>query len=364
MQFTTEVERLPLPKILAPIYDIRRSYAENLSHGPSFGGMIPQKKAVPESQWIDFMGCKAASPIGVPAGPLLNSQWTSLAAALGFDIVTYKTIRSQAYPSHPLPNVIHVEQCLDDPESVFESHTPSESSRISITNSFGMPSMSPEYLQNDIALARRQLDRGQILIVSVVGTPGCPGGIAEDFVRAALLAKEAGAQIIEANFSCPNISSKEGSLFCDSESAFLIASRLVKAINPLPLLVKVGNYPGRELLLENLKSLARANVRGVCGINSLPRHVLDHEGKPALGKDRETSGICGDLIRPCALEFLKDASRIIAEERLDLELAGCGGIMQAHHFDEFLNAGAKVAMCATGMMWDPYLAVKWKDSQK
>jgi hypothetical protein len=39
---------------------------------------------------------QVASRLGVPAGPLLDSNWTSFAARMGFDIVTYKTIRTQA----------------------------------------------------------------------------------------------------------------------------------------------------------------------------------------------------------------------------------------------------------------------------
>lgn len=50
-----------------------------------------------------------ASPIGVPAGPLLDSRWTTLAAKLGFDIVTYKTVRTQASSGHAPPNVLYLQ---------------------------------------------------------------------------------------------------------------------------------------------------------------------------------------------------------------------------------------------------------------
>jgi dihydroorotate dehydrogenase (NAD+) catalytic subunit len=348
----------------APIYDIQKSYAENLMQGPSFSGVIPERMKNPESEWLDFLGYKVASPLGVPAGPLLNSQWTYLASQLGFDVVTYKTIRSQAYTGYPLPNVIYVEQCSQNPQIAFKSNPPQEVSQISITNSFGMPSMSEAYLQEDIAKARNQLSKGQVLIVSVVGTAGFSSGIPEDFVRAALIAKEAGAQVIEANFSCPNISTKEGSLYCDPESSFLTASLLAKAISPLPLLIKVGRYSNSELLKKVLIGLARANVRAVCGINSVSMKVLNEQRESALGKKRETSGVCGNLIRSHALEFVQEASRIINEESLNLELIGCGGIMDPSHFDQFLEAGAKIAMTATGMMWDPYLAVKWQNQKE
>ena len=60
-----------------------------------------------------------------------------------------------------------------------------------------------------------------------------------------------------------------------------------------------------------------------------------------------------------AHHFIRDAAKIIAEQKLDLTLLGCGGIMRAEHFDDFLEAGAQVAMSATGFMWDPYLAMRY-----
>lgn len=340
---------------MKPIYDIEKDYKENLESGPVFDRSLPQRVWPDEKDWIDFLGIRVASPLGVPAGPLLNSQWTTLAAELGFDIVTYKTIRSHAYLGHPLPNVIPVVEREKGVVQKSESHT------LSITNSFGMPSMSPEYLQTDIAKAKAALKKGQLLIVSVVGSSD---DMVEDFVRTALIAKVAGAEVIEANFSCPNVSSKEGCLYTDPENAFKVASAIVKAIHPLPLIIKVGKYPSQELLQKVLLALTRAGVRAICGLNSISMRVVDDQGAPILGKGREFSGICGDMIRPSAIEFVNDASRIITKEKLGLELIGCGGITHSSHFDAFLQAGAKIATTATGMMWDPYLATNWHKGKK
>ena len=42
-------------------------------------------------------------------------------------------------------------------------------------------------------------------------------------------------------------------------------------------------------------------------------------------------------------------------------MLGCGGIAKPEHFEEFLKAGAAIAMTATGMMWDPYLALRYHE---
>lgn len=52
---------------------------------------------------------QVASRLGVPAGPLLDSRWTALASQLGYDIVTYKTIRTNCSTGHGLPNVLFLE---------------------------------------------------------------------------------------------------------------------------------------------------------------------------------------------------------------------------------------------------------------
>jgi len=90
-----------------PIYDIKKTYQENFDAGPLFDGAIPQRDLTNKSGWINFLGHQVASPIGVAAGPLLNSKYINLAAKLGFDIVTFKTIRSKKHLSHPLPNVVY-----------------------------------------------------------------------------------------------------------------------------------------------------------------------------------------------------------------------------------------------------------------
>lgn len=344
-----------------PIYDIEKSYAFNLENGPFFRGEIPKR---PESRRkTNFLGFSLRSPLGVPAGPLLGSKWVKLATQLGFDLPVYKTIRSFAHPSHALPNMIFVE--TDSPNRVHAARkTPQGPAHLSVTNSFGMPSQSPDFILQDIAKAQECLQEGQALIVSIVGTPNQGVSFADDFVKAALLAKEAGAKIIEANFSCPNVRKAEGCLYVSPETVKLFASALVKAIHPTPLIIKVGLFPNDALLQDVLITAARAGVQAVCGLNSVSMQVTDSEGKAALGPSRLASGVCGALIRPKAIEFIRKAAEINQQEKLGLTLMGCGGVVEPHHFDEFLDAGADIAMSATGMMWDPYLAMKWHQERK
>ena len=344
-----------------PIYDIEKGYAENAAHGPFFSSHPPKR---PQSEGprrpIDFLGFALNSPIGVPAGPLLNSRWIALAAKLGFDVPTYKTIRSFAHPGHPLPNVLYVEQTGPHRARLLEE-PPQSISQISITNSFGMPSKSPDFLLKDIEAANRSLGPGQVMIVSVVGTPGQGVSFSDDFTHVAQFAKEAGAKIIEVNFSCPNVDKAEGCLYTNVETVYEYTRRISSAIHSVPLILKVGLFDTREQMEKVFSAAARGGARAIAGINTISMEVVDSHGRAALGEKRKTSGVCGSAIRSQALHFIRQASEINRKEKLGLKLLGCGGIMLPEHFDAFLEAGADIATTATGMMWDPYLALRYHE---
>ncbi|MBI2742725.1 MAG: tRNA-dihydrouridine synthase [Chlamydiales bacterium] len=353
-----------------PIYDIHKTYLDNALHGPFFKGEPPARIFPPKSEWIDFLDVKIASRLGVPAGPLLTANWIKLAANLGFDVVTYKTIRSRQHPAHPLPNMIYVDthgstnvEGEEEKRAAQTALLPSDIEQLAVTNSFGMPSMAPDFLMQDIARANSYLKAGQVMIVSVVGTPRPNEDFRDDFVQAARFAKEAGAKIIEANFSCPNVEKSEGCLYMSPQTVLDIASALVKAIHPTPLILKMGVFSNEKQMRDVLIASAKAGVRAVEGINSVSMRVVNEKKEPALGQSRLTSGICGGPIRQAALHFIRQAAQINKKEKLGLTLIGCGGITAPAHFDHFLEAGAEVAMSATGMMWDPYLALKYHQSR-
>jgi dihydroorotate dehydrogenase len=333
------------------IYDVNKTYLENADEGPFFDGEIP---AIERPATKSFLGHAVSSLIGVPAGPLLNAAWIDLAGRLGFDIVTYKTIRSFAYAGNPMPNIVFVEPSTDVARR--REAAPDSIEELSITNSFGMPSRSLDYLLHDIAKANASLREGQVMIVSVVGSPDQKEGFLEDFVTTARFAKSAGAKIIEANFSCPNAGKHEGCLYMSADSVARFTRAIATAIAPTPLILKMGLFPNEAAMRKSLIAAARGGAQGVAGINTISMRIIDQSGVPALTGGRITSGVCGAMIREEALGFIRSARAIIDEEKLGLTLIGCGGIMVPEHFDAFFQEGVDVAMSATGMMWNPYLA--------
>jgi len=350
---------------VAPTYDITRSYEENYAEGPFFDGELPPPAGPPGFRFLDF---RVNSPLGVPAGPLLNARWVELYARLGFDLPVYKTVRSAYRKVHPAPNCLY----LDDPGELTAErfgerltatpNAPDDPARISITNSFGMPSRDPDTWQADMEKARAACGPGQVFIASCVGTPGDGGtaALAADYARTAAMAREAGAQVVEINLSCPNVTSREGSIFADPDTARRICRETAAALREIPLMIKVGYYTSPEQMDEVLRAVAPL-VAAVAGINTLSFEVVGPDGAQALpGEGRLRSGVCGAAIRRCGLEQVKALAALKAAHKYDFALVGVGGIMTPEDADAYLEAGADAVMSATGAMWDPYLAQKWR----
>lgn len=349
-----------IPYHHTPVYNVEKSYEYNLQNGPFFfGPKIPRVKNTTE--WKTILGHKVASTIGIPAGPLLNSAWCALALDLGYDIVTYKTIRSTAHPAHPLPNIVHVHAntSIQQPFATQQAYEETQQDIIGITNSFGMPSMDNEYIKKDIEKTLGLLKKGQLLIVSITGTNRKDMSFVEDLVHTADIAINAGAKILEINCSCPNVVTGEGSIYQDPKLVHTLISSIQKSYPQIQILIKVGHYTNLELMKQVFDSASEAGAKGICGINTIPMQVKDKYGNPALGKNREISGICGSPIHKAAIHWTKIARSIIDKEGYPLTILSTGGITKYTQFQDMYMAGADVAMTGTGFMWDPYLAMRY-----
>lgn len=76
------------------------------------------------------------------------------------------------------------------------------SSKLNITNSFGVPSLDSPSWQEDVKKALSYEKMGQLLILSSMGTLPINGNqkdFTEDHARVAQLANETGAKILEVN---------------------------------------------------------------------------------------------------------------------------------------------------------------------
>ena len=353
-----------LARELHPAYDVSKSYEWNYRNGPLFRGPYPPARKVRTP--VRLLGFTLNSPLGIAAGPLLNSDWIQVYAKLGFDLLTYKTVRTRRRPSNKPPNCVYVDTRgpLTDKrlgETLWTMPAPPQHlGEISITNSFGVPSRNPDVWQKDVERAKRFLTSGQILVVSTLGSseyhPDAPSFIV-DFARSAALAKEAGADIVELDLSCPNSNAAEGMIYLDPNFSGAISKGAKAEIGETPLFIKLGNFWKRD----QFESVIRANaphVQGIVGINTVKMTVLDPKGRPAI-PDRPQSGVCGAGIKQSALQFVRWLCETRKKNRYDFAMIGVGGIMTPDDIDEFMSAGIEAVEVATAAMWDPYLAYRY-----
>jgi dihydroorotate dehydrogenase len=355
--------------VSSPLYDINKTFEENFSNFSFSSVNIPIRSWPSKTKWSSLLGYPLASRIGASACPVTTGKGIVLLAELGFDVLTYKTIRRQAYAPHPLPNIVHInrDQLLDYSDleqAVYVDDKPQKTvDKIAISNSFGNACLESARVKEDIALTKKSLSEGQVLIVSVYGEGASLESMSRDFAAAALIAKESGADIIELNLSCPNLLKSGEPLYWNAECVYEITKQVVKSVADIPILIKLGLMRERDFLHKLLMAAARAGARGISAINSISMRVLDRMKLPVFGQ-RIYSGVSGYPIRKLAVQCIEKLAHINQKEKLDLVILGMGGITLPEHFNEFFNVGADISLSATGMMWNPYLAYQFHQQMR
>ena len=351
----------------APFYDPMKSYWDNLEQGPfnDFADNVVVPTGEPK---FDFLGHKVAYPLGIPAGPLLDSKFVIGAFKKGFDIPVYKTVRAGEFPCHPFPNVLSVK--VEGDLTLERAQKPLVADNnyhepLSITNSFGVPSRDPKEWQPDAKKAVAAAGDGQVMVMSFMGTVRenqSPEEFIADFAQAAKLAAETGAPILEANLSCPNIGN-EGLVCYNLDMTERVAEAIRGAIGSIPLILKVGYYQN-DADVEKLADIVIKYANGVAGINTISAPIVDAEGKQALPGPalRLRSGVCGHAIKWAGLDFVKRMKAARDAKGAKFTIIGVGGVTVPADFREYRDAGADVVMTATGAMWNPYLAKEIKEA--
>jgi len=349
-----------------PFYDPSLTYDENFKKGPfgSFGDDDSDELNIGTE--FTFLGHKLKLPLGIPAGPLLNGAYVKAAFRRGFCLPMYKTVRSKEHSVNGFPNVVpvQVEGEKLTLEHAAEGMTMGDDfvEPIAITNSFGVPSMSPEWWQADMKESVEAAGEGQVMIASFQGTNRGEGveAFIEDHVFTAKLVKETGAKIMEMNLSCPN--EGKAKLLChDTEMVKIIAERVKAEIGDTPLLLKMSYFEDDAVLKDFIEKLSPI-VQGFSVINTIAGKVNDKDGNPALGEARPVSGVCGAPIKWAGVEMVSRMSKMRKEMGADFVLLGSGGVTTPADYKEYIDAGADVVMVATGAMWNPNLAKEIAES--
>ena len=299
---------------------------------------------------------------GIAAGPLLNSKWVEGYARLGFDILTYATVRSTFSPAYALPNI----RAVENRDQAAVTTRRAQNGDLTLAVSLGLPSMEPDVWRKDVRRARERIGVGQFLVVSVVGTHA-PGGnrdaLIEDYARCASWAEEAGADAIEVHLAVPDPFSEHVQLIYDNVPLSAQILYQVRTRVRAPVFAKLGVFRTPRLLHETATKLAPW-VNGFVMTHGILRRVVDETGNPAFeGDGRDRAHVVGSNTFPVAF---RQVSELLSWRRAgawDRVVLGAGGVTSVDRVEQFLREGTDAVLVATAALFDPLFATRFRQAR-
>lgn len=349
-----------------PPFDHFEDFWHNFYRGPRDGSPLSfSRLRLNPTRLVDF---DLSFPLGVPACALTpNASYIGYFAARGFDLVTYKTVRDRPWKPHPYPQWAFAVDADDDltpekfdqPVAASMEYWPAQPPRSSLVNSFGVPSLPPDEWQRDVEESKRTLSKGQVLMVSVMGSPEVAANQAElvdQFARAAAMARDAGADIVEVNLSCPNTGDQD--IICrDPEMSALVLQAVTRELRltRTPVFIKVSYLPRRRL--EALIESCARFVQGIVAINTVSVPVIKPGGRTFFD-GRERAGLSGAAIKGLALEVARGLTDLReSSPSYDFSVIGVGGVMDRSDFEEYREVGVDAVQTCSGAWMNPDLAL-------
>jgi dihydroorotate dehydrogenase len=218
--------------------------------------------------------------------------------------------------------------------------------------------MSPDVWRADIEWTKCHLPKDKLLSVSVVGSPEPDwtlDQLADDFALCARWAVESGADCVETNFSCPNVSSAEGQLYQQPKAAALVAERVRSAIGKTPFVNKIGYFDDPSHCGDVLDAIVPF-ADALAMTNCISAVVERPDGEKLFSG--QSRGIGGDAIRAASMEQVRICRDLVRQRDYSTKIIGVGGISTAGHVNDYLNAGAEAVQLATAVMLDTEVGIR------
>lgn len=281
---------------------------------------------------IDFLGVHFENPFCLSSSPVGNCyEMCKNAYDAGWGGIVYKTLS----PDHFV---------IDEVSPRFAQLAKEDTPFIAFKN---MEQLAEHPMAQDLAAMRRLKEEypDKVLIASIMGeTP-------QDWTDLAKLVTAAGADMIELNFSCPQMTSHTmGSDVGTNPELCKTNCAAVKKGTDLPVLAKMT--PNITTMIPVVKACLAGGADGVSSINTVKSITdVDLDNKVALpninGKSA-VSGLSGKSVKPIALRFLQQIRSAAGLEQLPV--SGIGGIETWEDAAEFILLGASTLQVTTAIM--------------
>ncbi|MDE7440342.1 MAG: NAD-dependent dihydropyrimidine dehydrogenase subunit PreA [Clostridia bacterium] len=287
---------------------------------------------------ITFLGVKFENPFCLSSSPVGNCyEMCAKAYDEGWAGVVFKTIG----PKHFVINEVSPR---------FDALTKEDTPFVGFKN---MEQIAEHSLEENLRDLRRlkQEYPNKVLIASIMGTNEA------DWVELARLVEEAGADMIEMNLSCPQMTSHEmGSDVGTNAELCKKYCQAVKRGSSLPMMAKMT--PNVTDMVSIAKACLEGGADGIATINTIKSICnvdLDKKiGLPIVNGKSSISGYSGKAVKPIALRFIQQLRTGIP----DVEISGIGGIETWEDAAEFILLGSKTLQVTTAIMQYGYRIVE------
>ncbi len=161
----------------------------------------------------------------------------------------------------------------------------------------------------------------------------------------------AGADVIECNFSCPNMESDSLGITIGQDAALIEKfTRAVRRGTKLPVLAKMT--PNITDMVPMAAAAKRGGADGIAAINTINSitgvNIDTFTAEPDVHGSSIVGGYSGQAVKPIALRFISDMAR--SEELKGMHLSAMGGIENWVDAVEFISLGAGSIQITTAVM--------------
>ena len=287
---------------------------------------------------ITFLGVKFENPFCLSSSPVGNCyEMCAKAYDAGWGGVVFKTIGPK-----------HFE--INEVSPRFDALTKEDTPFVGFKNMEQIAEHSLEENLRDLKRLKEEYPN-KVLIASIMGTNE------EDWVELARLVEEAGADMIEMNLSCPQMTSHEmGSDVGTNAELCKKYCMAVKRGSKLPMIAKMT--PNVTDMVPIAKACLEGGADGIAAINTIKSICnvdLDKKiGLPIVNGKSSISGYSGKAVKPVALRFIQQLRTGIK----DVEISGIGGIETWEDAAEFILLGSKTLQVTTAIMQYGYRIVE------
>ncbi|MCQ2401558.1 MAG: NAD-dependent dihydropyrimidine dehydrogenase subunit PreA [Lachnospiraceae bacterium] len=193
----------------------------------------------------------------------------------------------------------------------------------------------------------------KVIIASIMGKNE------EEWEELARCCQRAGADVIELNFSCPNMEDGDlGITIGQSEKLIEKFTRAARKGCTVPLLAKMT--PNITDMVPMAVAAKRGGADGIAAINTIKSitgvEISNMTPEPNVNGRSALGGYSGAAVKPIALRFISDLAD--SEELKGSHISGMGGIENWYSALEFILLGAGSLQVTTAVMQYGYRIVE------